>query len=360
MSEHKRMPLPQAVESGAARLLTALPGPLRRGLAGRAVGRDGLVLDPQVQLVLSLRERRGVVPLDGLTPHEARVHVAREALLVCGRAPDVGGVTDLEVEGAAGPLRARLYRAHEDTAPLLVYFHGGGFVTCDLDTHDVPCRMLCGHAGVHVLSAEYRHAPEHRFPAAVDDACAVFAWAVKNATDLGADEEHVAVGGDSAGGTLAAVVSRLTTRSGDAAPAGQLLIYPATDRLGAHASMQTFASGYYLTAGDIAWYHAQYAGPGGGHHGDPRLSPLLARDFGGLPPAVVVTAGFDPLRDEGEAYATKLRAAGTPAALRRFPSLVHGFLHMAGASRAARDALVETGGMLRAALGLVPVERRTP
>ncbi|HEX6447714.1 MAG TPA: alpha/beta hydrolase [Streptosporangiales bacterium] len=354
-----RLPLPRDVERRAARLVTALPGSLRRGLAGRPIGRDGQVLDPHVQLVLSLRERRGVVPLDGLTPREAREHVAREALLVCGPAPDVAGVTDLEVDGAAGPLRARLYRTHEPDAPLLVYFHGGGYVTCDIETHDVPCRALCRHAGVHVLSVEYRLAPEHRFPAAVDDACAAFAWAVKNAADLGADENRVGVGGDSAGGTLAAVVSRLSTRSGDTAPAVQLLIYPGTDRLGAHASMQTFASGYYLTAGDMAWYHAQYAGPGGGHHRDPRLSPLLAKDFGGLPPAVVVTAGFDPLRDEGEAYAARLRAAGTPAASRRFSSLVHGFLHMAGASPAARDALVETGGMLRAALQLTDDERRT-
>jgi acetyl esterase len=354
-----RLPLPGAVESAGARFLTALPAPVRRGLAGRPIGRDGLVLDPDVQLVLSLRERRGVVPLDGLTPREARLHVAREAVLVCGPAPDVAGVVELEVDGAAGALRARLYRTDEADAPLLVYFHGGGFVTCDLDTHDVPCRMLCRHAGAHVLSVEYRLAPEHPFPAAVEDACAAFAWAVKNAADLGADEDRVAVGGDSAGGTLAAVVSRLTKRSGDPTPATQLLIYPGTDRLGVHASLQTFASGYYLTTGDMAWHHAQYVGPAGGQHGDPRLSPLLAKDFGGLPPAVVVTAGFDPLRDEGEAYAAKLRAAGTPAALRRFPSLVHGFLHMAGASRAARDALVETGGMLRAALRLPLDERRT-
>lgn len=355
-----RLRLPQAVEGRAARFVTALPAPLRRALAGRAIGRDGLVLDPYVQLVLALRERRGVVPLDGLTPREARAHVAREALLVCGDPPAVAGVTDLEVDGAAGPLRARLYRTDEPDAPLLVYFHGGGFVTCDLDTHDVPCRMLCRHAGVHVLSTHYRRAPEHRFPAAVEDACAAFAWAVKNAAGLGVAEDRIAVGGDSAGGTLAAVVSRLAVRAGEAAPAAQLLIYPATDRLGVHASLQMFASGYYLTAGDIAWYHAQYAGPGGGQHGDPRLSPLLAKDFGGLPPAVVVTAGFDPLRDEGEAYAEKLRAAGTPAALRRFPSLVHGFLHMAGASPAVHDALVETGGMLRAALLLAPDGWRTP
>ncbi|MBO0827691.1 MAG: alpha/beta hydrolase [Streptosporangiales bacterium] len=351
---------PQALESAAARLVTALPGPLRRGLAGPPIGRDGLVLDPQVQLVLALRERRGVVPLDRLAPREARDVVAREALTLCGRAPDVTGVTDLEVDGATGPLAARLYRTDEADAPLLVYFHGGGFVTCGLDTHDVPCRTLCRHAGVHVLSAEYRQAPEHPFPAAVDDACAVFAWAVKNAADLGADEGRVAVGGDSAGGTLAAVVSRLTTRAGDPPPAAQLLVYPATDRLGTHASMRTFATGYYLTAADIAWYHAQYAGPGGDRRGDPRMSPLLANDLGGLPPAVVVTAGFDPLRDEGEAYAAKLRAAGTPATSRRFPSLVHGFMHMTGASRAARDALVETGGMLRGALSPAHDDRRAP
>src|SRR5690606_26972359 len=202
--------------------------------------------------------------------------VAREARVAAPPPPPVGAVTDLTYPGAAGPLRARHYRPEptEPTpAPLLVYAHGGGFVTCDLDTHDVPCRTLCAHAGVHVLSVEYRLAPEHPFPAAGEDMLAALRWARAHAAELGADPERGAVGGDSAGGNLATVVSNLTVRAGERPPDLQLLVYPATDRVGHHASLELFADGFYLTAADIAWYNAQYVGLTGAES-DSRVSPL--------------------------------------------------------------------------------------
>lgn len=352
--------LPEPVERYGARVAAALPAPVRSALAGRRQVRlDGQPLDPQIQAVLALRERRGVPPLDALTPAEARARVRREARLLAGRGPAVDGVREVEVAGGAGDLRARHYRpeATGHPAPLLLYFHGGGFVTCDLDTHDVVCRMLCRHAGVHVLSVAYRLAPEHPFPAPLDDARTVLSAAAEHAEALGADPERVAVGGDSAGGNLAAAATRLAIRAGGRGPAAQLLIYPATHARGSYPSRSLFADGFYLTAADIDWYHEQYTGPGNEYPGDARLSPLLADDLAGMPPALVVTAGFDPLRDEGERYAEALRAAGTATVTRRFPSLVHGFLHMTGACAAAHDAVVEIGGMLRCALDQGPVAR---
>lgn len=341
-------------ESGAARALAGLPPALRRRLAGRPVHVDGVTMDSQTQLILAMRERMGAPPLDALTPAEARDLLRRDATTVAGSGARVA-THELTVDGAAGPLRARHYRpptGEPGPRPLLVYLHGGGHVSGDVDTHDVPCRSLCLHAGVHVVSVDYRRAPEDPFPAAVDDTVAAVRWAYTHAAALGADADRVAVGGDSAGGNLAAVACRLLARAGERVPAAQLLVYPTTDRVGTYPSATSFAEGCYLTASDIAWYLAQYVGTTGHPLDDPRISPLLAGDLTGLPPAVVVTAGFDPLRDEGEAYADALRAAGTPTTLRRFPTLVHGFLSMAGGSRVARDATIETAGALRATLDL--------
>jgi acetyl esterase len=235
-----------------------------------------------------------------------------------------------------------------------VFFHGGGFVCGDLDTHDAPCRVLCRHGGVHVLSVDYGLAPEHPFPAYVDDAVAAFGWAVEHAAELGADPARVAIGGDSAGGTLAAIASRLAARDGGPVPAAQVLVYPATDRTRTTPSLERFAEGFFLTARDIEWYFDQYTGGTGAGREDPLVSPLLAPDLGGLAPALVVTAGFDPLRDEGEAYAHALRAAGTPALLRRMPELVHGFVNFGGVSRASREAIVEIAGTVRGMLARGP------
>ncbi len=289
-------------------------------------------------------------------PVEVRARVHREALVFSLVKTGVGSVRELEVDGAAGPLRARLYRpAAPDVSgqlPLLVFFHGGGFVIGDLDTHDEPCRMLCRHGQVQILSIDYRLAPEHPFPAAVDDALAAFRWAVEHADELGVDPHQVAVGGDSAGGNLSAVTSQLAARDGGPVPALQLLIYPATDLTEARtASGRMFANGFFLTENDRQWSTRHYFGGTGADGSDRRASPVLAEDLSGLAPAIVVTAGFDPLRDEGEAYADALRRAGTPVVSYRAPELIHGFINMTTVP-AARDAMLRIAGMVRASLDL--------
>jgi acetyl esterase len=340
----------ERMEHRVARTLARLPHPLQVLISGKpSVKRGGLTLHPEVQLMLVLRERLGAVAMSALPPLEARRRLRREALVHAGEQVPVGAVRERVLETASGPLKARHYApaAPASRRPLLVYLHGGGFVLGDLDTHDAPCRLLCRHADLHVLAVDYRLAPEHPFPAGLEDAVAAFAWARAHAEELGADPERVAVGGDSAGGNLAAVVSQLAVREGTPAPVLQFLLYPALDRTVDRESLEHFAEGFFLTREDIRWFQQQYSRA---DCSDPRISPLLCRDLSGLPPAFVVTAGFDPLRDEGEAYAQALRGAGTRATLRRFDGLVHGFANMGGVSPACRDAVVEYASVLRGLL----------
>ena len=201
--------------------------------------------------------------------------------------------------------------------------------------------MLCHHAGAHILSIDYRLAPEEPFPAAVEDARAALRWAHANAHELGADEHRIGVGGDSAGGNLAAVVSQLAARDGGPAPVLQLLIYPVTDFTGRRRSRDVFGEGFLLTSADMDGFERSYLGAATTQASDPRASPLLAESLSGLAPALVVTAGFDPLRDEGEDYAKALQAAGTPATLRRFPGFMHAFISSAGISSGCREVLVD-------------------
>jgi acetyl esterase len=262
-------------------------------------------------------------------------------------------VREMSIAGAEGPLRARLYQpeeaAEEASGPLLVYYHGGGWVRGDLDTHDQPCRLLAKSSGVSVLSVDYRLAPEYPFPAAVDDALAAFRDALARAAELGVDPGRIAVGGDSAGGHLAAVTAQLAAADDGFAPAFQLLIYPATDSAEVAASRVTFAEGFVLTKEEMDWYEERFLSPTQDRR-DPRVSPLWAQDLSNLPPGLVVTAGFDPLRDEGEAYARRLREAGVPTLLRRHAGYVHGFIHSLALGSGAREALAEIGGVLRGAL----------
>jgi acetyl esterase len=238
---------------------------------------------------------------------------------------------------------------NETGGPLVVYYHGGGWTCGDLDTHDPPCRALAGSSGARVLSVDYRLAPEHPFPAPLDDAVAAFRDAVARADQLGVDPARIAVAGDSAGGNLAAVVAKQTTAAGGPAPAFQLLIYPATDLVNVSQSRHTFGEGFVLTKDNMDWYEHQLLGDDG-DRSDPRVSPLLAEDLRDCPPALVITAGFDPLRDEGEAYARALQDAGVNTVLRRYPGYIHGFIHMFAIGRGTGEALAEIGGILRAAL----------
>lgn len=329
--------------------LNRLPSRLQVLLSRRPpIRRDGLTLHPELQLLLATRELiGGGIPVSKLTPAEARRRLRRESLVHAGPTIPVGSVRDLVLDLPGQPLRGRHYVPAKATEPppLLVFFHGGGFVLGDLDTHDPACRIFCRDGGLQVLAVEYRLAPEAPFPAAVDDALAAFKWAVTHAQSLGADPTRIAVGGDSAGGNLAAAVSQLAVAEGGAVPALQLLIYPAIDRTEERASLELFSEGFFLSRAEVDWYNSQYAGRCDPK--DPRLCPLRAENLSGLPPALVITAGFDPLRDEGEAYAEALRKAGVPTVLRRFESLIHGLINMVGVTRVCRDATIEIATLTR-------------
>lgn len=320
----------------AARALAQLPPAAQVRLARSPPPEvDRQRLDPSVHLLLSLNEREDTAETVRTDTLRARAHLRRDVLSLRGTPTRVGSVADLCVDGADGPLSGRLYRpAGVQRPPLLVYFHGGGFVEGDLDTHDEPCRLLCRQAGHAVLSVAYRLAPEHPFPAAPDDAEAAFRWAQEHAERLGVGP--VLVGGDSAGGNLATVVAQATRD--DAPPAAQLLIYPATDHPTDRPSRHLF-DGYLLPDDTREAFFEVYTRGSGADGSEPRVSPLRGR-LDGLAPAFVVSAGFDVLRDEGEAYAHALQDAGTPIALYRQASLPHGFINLTDVSPAARRATV--------------------
>jgi acetyl esterase len=338
------------LEIGLARLLCSLPPRLQVRLSGQPpIVIDGQTLAPDIQLLLAMIERFGSPSPETLPVEESRALRRRVAIAANGHPTPVKSVSDLTIEGPARPLKARHYVPDEPGGPhpLLVYYHGGGWTICDLDTHDELCRLIAVHAGVHVLSIDYRLGPEEPFPAAVDDAIASFEWAAENAERLGADPERVCVGGDSAGGNLSTVVCQQTRASGRS-PFFQLLIYPGTDASTDRPSKETCGQGFMLTRAEMDWFIGNYLHGVDVERADPRLSPLCAEDLSGLPPALVVTAGFDPLRDEGEAYAEALNAAGSPATLRRFPSLIHAFVNLTNVSPSSRDAVLEIAGATRA------------
>jgi acetyl esterase len=339
------------LESRLVRRLMKLPPRVQLALSGKAaISVDGETLHPEIQLLLALRTLNGMSSLTSGTPSFTRERLRREARVHGGALFEVGAVRDLQVDGAEGPLAARHYApAKPDGAPLLLFLHGGGFVVCDLDTHDGACRVLCRDAGLHVLSVAYRLAPEHRFPAAVEDARAALRWTHRHAATLGADPERVSIGGDSAGGNLATVATQLAAQHGEPAPCAQLLIYPAVDRAEERPSLKLFERGFFLTAGDIAWFNGHTVGPDV-ELANPWVSPLRCASLAGLPPALIVTAAFDPLRDEGEAYAAALQKAGSRAELWRVPGMVHGFINMVGPSAAALAATVEMARRFRALL----------
>jgi acetyl esterase len=350
-------------EARLGHLVLRAPARVQLALSGKPQIRlDGQKLDPGIQLTLRTLERRGTptlivgAPQNNPEPAEVRARLRHQLCVLSLVKTEVGDVRDLDIEGADGALRARHYRPRAsgsfEKPPLLVFFHGGGWATGDLDTHDEPCRMLCRHAQVQVLSVDYRLAPEHPFPAGVHDALAAFRWAVAHASELRCDPDRVAVGGDSAGGNLSAATAQLAARDGGPAPALQLLIYPALDLTDARtASGQMFANGFLLTEHDLRWCIRHYLSGTERDAADPRVSPMFGKYLSGLAPAIVITAGFDPLRDEGEAYAKALHNAGTQVLLERSPELIHGFINIPTAP-AARDAVLRLAGMVRASLAL--------
>lgn len=347
--------LQAAVTTVGVKVIPWIPDPAKRVLfGGRSVIIDGNTLDPTLQLMLSGLRAVGV---DGLVVDDdpAASRDRMHEMTVGFPGPQIHvDVADLSLPGPAGPIPARHYRpAGGGAAPLLVFYHGGGWALGDLDTHDMLCRLTCRDAGIHVLSVDYRLAPEHAAPAAIEDAYAAFGWACEHAGELGATPGRVAVGGDSAGGNLAAVVCRLARDEAGPAPVLQWLLYPRTDFTARTRSLSLFARGFLLTKRDMDWFHAQYLRDSGLDPADPRVSPLLAESLSGLAPALIAVAGFDPLRDEGESYAAALEAAGTPVDLRSMGSLTHGFANLfplGGGSAAATSELVSA---LRAHLSRV-------
>ncbi|MGY4710065.1 alpha/beta hydrolase [Mycolicibacterium sp. CBM1] len=335
------------------KVIPHLPGGLKRLVSGgRAIAIDGNTLDPSIQMMLAAQRAVGMSSLAVTGDPIATRRQNREATASLDEADvHVAAISPLDIPGPAGTIPARHYRPGDgDGAPLLVFYHGGGFVFGDLETHDSACRLICRDAGVHVVSIDYRLAPEHKAPAAVDDAYAAYLWAVLNAAELGADPDRIAVGGDSAGGNLAAVVTQLARDAGGRQPSLQCLIYPATDLRGGTRSRTLFADGFLLSKRDMDWFADAYVDGSGVDIADPRVSPLLADDLSGLAPALVITAGFDPLRDEGEQYAAKLQAAGVPTDLRRMGSMTHAFLNLNALGGHVSRANAEMISALRAHL----------
>ena len=312
------------------------------------------MLHPQVRALLDLIEQRGLPPTHTLSPAEARSFYRDRRHVTQPPPPEVSRVRDLHASGPNGPIVLRLYRPRgvpeSAVLPLLVYYHGGGFVIGDLDTHDTLCRELANLSGCALAAVDYRLSPEHRFPAAAIDCIAATRWLSEHAAEFALDASRLAVGGDSAGGNLAAVVSIDARDAGDMPIAFQLLIYPATDMNCTAPSHTENGQGYLLTSETMAYFIGHYI-PEPSQYGDWRASPLLHPDLSNLPPALVLTAGFDPLRDEGAAYAKRLTEAGDRASHVHFPRQIHGFVTMGKVIDEAHSAVALCAAELRRALG---------
>jgi len=286
-------------------------------------------------------------------------YIAARAFL--SEKPEVANIQDSVVPGPAGDVPIRIYTPEGQAPyPILVYYHGGGWVIGDLETHDRECRILCREAGCVVVSVDYRLAPEHVFPAAVEDAFAALRWVARNATELGGDPTRLAVGGDSAGGNLAAVMALLARDAGGPALRHQLLVYPAVDARedDRYASREKNAQGPFLLRDTMDYFMSHYLrGLGGAPRADMRLSPLLADSHRGLPPALVVTAEFDPLRDEGEAYARALEAASVPVTLHRYDGVPHLFFQPSPLPEEGKQLIAEASDALRTACAGAPSRR---
>src|SRR2546427_10886972 len=290
-----------------------------------------MALDPQAQEVINLVIKSGRPAYHTLSPKDARQLFREPRPASTPTPPEIGAVRNLMADGPGGPIRLRVYRptgvAAATPLPALVYFHGGGWVIGDLDTHDVQCRQLTAEAGIAVIAVDYRLAPEHKFPAAVDAAWAATRWVAAHGSELGVDAQRLSVAGDSAGGNLAATVALLAREAGAPAIALQVLVYPVTDVGAESQSYRDFAEGYLLTRESMRWFTNHYLKSARDAE-DWRASPLRAQSLARLPPALVVTAGFDPLLDEGAAYAARLTDAGVLVDYVCYGGMIHGFMPM--------------------------------
>jgi acetyl esterase len=307
-------------------------------------------LDPQAKSFLDTIAGFGGPPLEQLPLADAR-KVPLGLIEFGGSEETMAEVQNRSIIGPGGPIAVRVYRpVKKETLPALMFFHGGGFVICNLDTHDRLCRSLANASGCAVVSVDYRLAPEHKYPAAVDDAYAATRYVAEHAAEFGIDPNRIAVGGDSAGGNLAAVVSLLARDRGGPRLKFQLLIYPLVDFEDKSPSMRQFGQGdHFLSIEGLDWFKETYLARADAAR-EPSVSPMNATDFRGLPPAMVITAECDPLRDQGEAYARKLEAAGVRVELKRYEGMIHPFLSLAGIITAGKTAIADAAAAVKGAL----------
>ncbi len=305
-------------------------------------------LAPELRAMLDDMAASGAPPLPSLSPEEARAAFVGLAEAINAEPDPVAETRDITIDGPGGPLTMRIYTPGRDgdgPLPVLVFFHGGGFIVGTLDGYDTVCQRLATRGRCMVISVDYRLAPEHKFPAALEDCLAATYWTAENAADLGGDATRLAIGGDSAGGNLAAVVAHVATRKNGPKLVYQVLFFPMTDCSRTYPSHESFSEGYFLSQDMIQWFFDAYArGPADAAH--PLLSPLLFEDFEGLPPALVITAGYDPLHDEGERYAARLRDAGVDVTYSCYDDMIHGFISMTAVTPRGFEALDEAAAAL--------------
>jgi acetyl esterase len=324
----------------------------RRFLEGHRISRRGRTMDPKAQIVgefvKSIRVPGYIPPLP-----ELRQQLRTMVSLMDEPAPALPRIQDIAIPGPAGALGARIYDpapGQSPPRPVLAYLHGGGWVQGDLDTHHGLCARLAARSGALMVAIDYRLAPEHKFPAAVEDCVAAYRWLRSHAAEIGGDPARVGIGGDSAGGNLSAVVSQSAAQAGIAVPTCQVLIYPAVDFALDTPSHREMEDAHVIPRDRITWYMDQYL-RGHADRADLRASPLRATDLKGQPPALIITAGFDPLRDEGFAYAERLRAAGVDVAYREYPGQIHAFVSLTKAIPQGLSCTMEIGDYIMQRFG---------
>ncbi len=345
------MPMKEIVrelQGKAANLALRMPISWINILAGPPVTVDGRTLDGRTQWLLQLLARSGQPPIEKSSVTEARSEYDAFMLEMGGRLAPIGEMVDRIVDGPTGRLRVRTYRPAGAVArllPTILYFHGGGWVMGTLEGYDRVCRYISSRTGCAVVAVDYRLAPEHKFPAAIEDAVASFRWLAENAADLGTDPARIVLAGDSAGGNIAAVAAQLL-RDEPRPPCLQWLMFPATNLAFDSPSYESCGEGFFVTRAAMEWFRGHYLN-NLSEIDDPRVSPLQASDLTGVAPALIFTNGIDPLRDEGKAYADRLAAAGVKTFHREFESLIHGFIGMRGAIQAAARAMDDMATGLR-------------
>ncbi len=327
-------------EAALVKIISALPNGLFNLLyLGRRVTKDGLMLNAKAQFLCKIVDKQ-TLPLDQETVANAREQIENLSNLLSGDDVPLSSIEDFSIPGPHGEIPVRLYKPVETNEPLpvLIGYHGGGFIRGSINSHDGLFKRLAKYGGFAVLSVDYHLAPEHQYPAAVDDAYAVLRWVQENGREKGLNSDKVAVGGDSSGGNLTAVAVQDAKRNKTPQPLFQLLMYPTTEANFTAPSHKLFANGFFLTEEKMQWYRDHYL-PNKESRNEDRASPGLSEDLEGLAPALIMTAGFDPLRDEAEEYATRLKEAGVPVGMIRYEGMVHGFMSLTGLFPEAEEAL---------------------